>query len=335
VDVKGAVGASERSPGEVARDVLTFGNAVDAVVAGVLMAAAETPTVFLGPVQILIGGHGAGLRAVDGRVRQPGRAMPRPRGVPAGEPVPPAAWVGVPALPGALALVVASLGSVSLWRLSRDAVAHAKQLCAERAAVLEAFAGKAAAALASDAIAGELAAVAGRSVGGALTREDLGAVRPVVISCDERFLSEDAVLRVPWKLQACDGSHTQVVAAADSGGLVAVACYESGQQGLAIAPLGLVAPAFAAPVRRGEARVRPGEARSAAAPIALRAPRALPDLALGIAASSAAEATLDRILTALGESPAQLGRALALASEGRPVSVVCACNAAALAGARS
>jgi hypothetical protein len=214
-------------------------------------------------------------------------------------------------------------------------VAYAEQISDERAAVLEAFAGQAAAALVSDAIAGELTAVAGRSVGGALTREDLGAVRPVVTSCDERSCSEDAVLRVPWRSQTCDGSQTQIVAAADAGGLVAVACYESGQEGLAVAPLGLVAPAFAAPVRRGEARVRPGEARPAAAPIALRAPRGLPDLALGLAAASAAEPILDQILMALGESPAQVGPALAVASAGRSVSVVCASNAAALAGARS
>ena len=127
MSAKRAVGASEGSAGEAAREALAFGNAVDAVVAGVLMAAAETPSVFLGPVQILVGGHGAGLCAVDGRVRQPGLGMTRPRGVPAGEPVPAPAWVGVPALPGALALVVASLGSVRLGRLCQAAASHARE----------------------------------------------------------------------------------------------------------------------------------------------------------------------------------------------------------------
>ena len=357
---KRAVGASEGSAGEAAREVLTYGNAVDAVVAGVLVAAAETPSVFLGPVQLLLGGHGAGLRAVDGRVRQPGRGMSRPRGVPAGESVPAPAWVGVPALPGALALAVASLGSVGLSKLSRAAVAYAKEFSAERSAVLAAFAGQAAAAMVDDAIAGELTAVAGRSVGGALTREDLAAVRPVATACDERSLSEDAVLRVPWKQKPCDGSNTQVIAAADAGGLVALACYESGMDGLAIASLGLVAPPFAAPVRRREVRVRPGEARPAAAPIALRAPHGLPDLALGLAATVHAEVMLDEILAALRDSPSQVVRALSATSgelercrkalpssmgeleggrkappssmEGRSVAVVCASNAAALAG---
>jgi gamma-glutamyltranspeptidase/glutathione hydrolase len=314
---------------------LAFGNAVDAVVAGVLMAAAETPTVFLGPVQLLIGGHGSGLQAIDGRVRQPGRGMPRPRGVVPGEPVPPPARVGVPALPSALALVSASLGSASLWRVSQAAVTYAKELCPERGTVFEAFAGQAAAALASDAIAGELTAVAGRSVGGALTREDLGSVRPEVVQCEVDSRTEDGVVRVPWRSEPCDGSSSQVVAAADSGGLVAIACYESAPEGLAVAALGLIAPSFAAPVRRGEPRVRPGDVRPAAAPIALRAPRGIPDLAFGIAAVSGAETMLDVMIEALRESPALVARALEAVSGGRPVAVVSAVNAAALASGRS
>ena len=334
MSAKRAVGASEGSAGEAAREALAFGNAVDAVVAGVLMAAAETPSVFLGPVQILVGGHGAGLCAVDGRVRQPGLGMTRPRGVPAGEPVPAPAWVGVPALPGALALVVASLGSVRLGRVCQAAASHARELCAERADVIAAFGGQAASALLNDHIAGELTAAAGQSVGGALTRDDLGAVRPVVIVCDENSLEADAVLRPPWRSQSCDGTNTQVVAAADAKGLVAVACYESGLEGLAVPSLGLVAPSFAAPVRRGERRVPPGKARPAPAPIALRAPRGQPDLALGLAAAASAERTLDDVLAALRESPSVVARALGVAQVGRAVAVVCASNAAALAAAR-
>ena len=75
-----AAAASESHVAQAAREVLARGNAVDAVVAGVLVAAAESPGVLLGPVQLLAGGAGAGLLAVDGRVRQPGSAPPRPRG---------------------------------------------------------------------------------------------------------------------------------------------------------------------------------------------------------------------------------------------------------------
>ncbi|MGA7118553.1 MAG: hypothetical protein WBY94_00575, partial [Polyangiaceae bacterium] len=81
--------ASESHVAQAARDGLSFGNAVDAVVAGVLVAAAESPSVFLGPFQMLVAGAGAGVRAIDGRVRQPGLGVPRPRGLLAGERVPP------------------------------------------------------------------------------------------------------------------------------------------------------------------------------------------------------------------------------------------------------
>ena len=49
-----------------AEEVLRKGNALDAVVAGVFAAAALAPGVLLGPVQILLGGAGAGFLAIDG-----------------------------------------------------------------------------------------------------------------------------------------------------------------------------------------------------------------------------------------------------------------------------
>ena len=45
---KGAAGASVPCVARAARDALSRGNAVDAVVAGVLVAAAESPSVLLG-----------------------------------------------------------------------------------------------------------------------------------------------------------------------------------------------------------------------------------------------------------------------------------------------
>src|SRR5579872_6420920 len=96
-----AAAASEAHVAHAAREALARGNAVDAVVTGVLVAAAHAAGVLLGPVQVLVGGAGAGLVAVDGRVRQPGLGIPRPRGVVAGADIPAAARVGVPALPAA------------------------------------------------------------------------------------------------------------------------------------------------------------------------------------------------------------------------------------------
>src|SRR5579862_1370370 len=86
-----AATASDPVVAEAAREALSRGNAVDAVVTGVLVAAARSASVLLGPLQALVGGAGAGLLAVDGRVRQPGTGAPRPRGFVEGTPIPDAA----------------------------------------------------------------------------------------------------------------------------------------------------------------------------------------------------------------------------------------------------
>jgi len=223
------------------------------------------------------------LQAFDGRVRQPGLGIPRPRGVQAGEAVPAPARIGVPALPAALAAVHAAFGRTTLRRAAGPAVERARAVSPERAAVLEVFARRGAAAMGDDAVAGELAAVAGRAAGGTLTQDDLTAVRPSVVTCDERSLAPSGILRVPWRDAAPGGTATHVVAAADGWGLVAIACYEVPGDGVSIPALGLLAPPFASPVKRGETRVRPGEPCPASAPVALRTRRGIVDVAIGVA----------------------------------------------------
>jgi hypothetical protein len=85
--------------------------------------------------------------------------------------------------------------------------------------------------------------------------------------------------------------------------------------------LGLVAPLAAEPVLRGRTRVRPGEPRPAAAPIALRMRGASVELALGVAAAADADDSLERLLTAV-EREATLSAALAALTSGRAIAVV-------------
>ncbi len=322
-----AAAASESHVAQAAREALARGNAMDAVVAGVLIAAAESPGVLLGPVQILAGGAGAGLIAIDGRVRQPGLGAPRPRGFVASEEVPEAARVGVPALPGALATALASLGTLSLRRAARPALEWARSRSPERAHVLEAFARRGAPALAEDAVAGELTAVAGRSARGLLTAEDLAAVRPDLVRCAENSLGPSGILGVPWRgRDALDASVTHVVAAADGRGMVALACYEVPFDGIAVAALGLVAPRAAAPVLRGQMRVVPGKPRPAASPIALRAQRGIVDMALGMAGAHDAEDSLDVLVAAIATAVV-IGEAMNSVKSGRPAGVLCVGNA--------
>jgi hypothetical protein len=319
---KAVSAASEAHAADAARDVLAHGNAVDAVVAGVLAAAAVSPTVWLGPVQLLVGGAGTGLLAFDGRSRQPGRGAGRPRGFLPHDPIPEAAWVAVPALPATLAAVIGSSGTWSLLRACGRAVAMAKERSPERASTLETFARRGAPALAGGWIATELLAAGGRAMRGILTGDDLATVRPGVVRCDEARLAPSGILMVPWlEDSTVDASFTHVVAAADGRGLIAIACYEAPVDGLAIPALGVVAPRSAAPVMRGQTRVTPGTPRPASAPIALRAGGGRVDLALGLAALTEAQASLAVVLAAIHRIPT-VAEAIATMAAGRVVALL-------------
>jgi hypothetical protein len=174
--------------------------------------------------------------------------------------------------------------------------------------------------MASDAVAIDLVAAAGRAARGLLTPEDLARAKPVVTRCDE---GPTGVLTVPWRpAGGGDGAVTHVVAAADGRGMVAIACYEAHLDGVPVPALGLVAPRLAAPVLRGEPRVTPGEPRAASAPIALRTGQGLIDLALGIAVAPGADAALDAVTAALAEVPT-IPEALARAAGSRTVAILC------------
>jgi hypothetical protein len=295
---KSAVSASEGHVAEAATALLAKGNAVDAVVAGVFAAAAGAPGVLLGHVQLLLGGAGLGLRAVDGRVRQPGKGAPRPRGFTADQTVPLAARVGVPVLPAALAAAHASAGAATLAQVLAPAIALAD---GQRREVLRRIARRGAGAMAEEAIASELVAVAGRVAGGLLTRDDLHGALPAILAAAEQTSAVGArrVVRVPWG-GASARSNVHLVTACDHRGLLAIACYERHEDGVAIDALSLVAPLVASPVLRGETRVRPGAPVEAPAPMAMAclAGAGMPDAALGIAADARGEEIIAEILAA-------------------------------------
>src|SRR5687768_2202438 len=104
--------------------LLSGGSAVGAVLSGFFAAAGAHSGVLLAPVSLLIAGIGAGARAFDGRLRQPGRGTKRPRGFKATDPIPDAARVSVPT--GVAAVLVAhaydsgqKLGSIMKAGISR------------------------------------------------------------------------------------------------------------------------------------------------------------------------------------------------------------------------
>jgi gamma-glutamyltranspeptidase/glutathione hydrolase len=269
------------------------------VVAGVFAACATSAGVLLGPVQVLVGGAGAGLLAVDGRVRQPGIGAPRPRGFTSAEEIPAAARVGVPWLPAALSAAIATMGNATFNQVLSPAVALAKGT--PRKEVLARIASRGPRALEESPLSTELLAAAGRPSGGLLTPDDLASPRPDVVKATRTTIGvsktpvkagepEPKILTtLPWThiegrlpvppAHDVDVARVRAVAAVDRNGTYAIACWEEATDGLFIEELGLRAPFLAEPVRRGQTRTRPADVRPAAGPIAFVGSAATPEVA--------------------------------------------------------
>jgi len=270
-----ALAASQPKIVDAVLSLAPKGNAIDLAVAAVFAGAALSPSTLLGPVQLVVGGGGAGLRAFDGRTRQPGAGAPRPRGFLPRDTIPEAAYVGVPVLPAALAAVHALAGELSFARVVGPAVALAKDESDGRHELLSRVSRRGALALGEGDFADDLVAAAGRIGGGLLTKEDFATVGPAESECHLEKRTTRAVARVPWYDAPPndsidrDSTETHVVAAADARGRIAIATYAVSTVGLDLPTWGILAPRTAAPVRRGEPRTRPGEPRQAASPIVL------------------------------------------------------------------
>lgn len=298
--------AAVASSGEVesaANELLAKGNAIDAVVAGAFAACAAHPSVLLGPVQILFGGAGAGFRALDGRVRQPGLGAPRPRGFQAGEEVPDAARVGVPFLPAVLGAALATAGSATFSAVLGPAVASAKGTA--RLDVLSKLASRGPRAIEERPLSAELLALCGRTNGGLLTSDDLSSPRPELLAARRIGRGPKSIATLPWAHVEDDAilapqvsaGTTRAVVAVDRHATFAIATWDESPEGIMIDELGFRAPFFADPVMRGEPRTKPGDVRPAAGAMALFGES--PDMALAAFGAGDAYDVLGAALTSL------------------------------------
>jgi hypothetical protein len=287
----GAAVGSERVAQEAAQAYLQAGgDAVGAVVCGFFAAAGQVSGVLLGPLGLVIAQVGVGVRAFDGRQRQPGLELRRPRGLGPDESAPLAARVAAPSSIAALLVALRYGQTASVPKVLAAGLALAKQAGAERrTAVLDQIARLGAAALSAPGIARELIHLAGPSEGGALTMADLAAIPDVdqparalgssrlAPWAEERLESKQASAE-DWEAQA---SRQQGLCACDARGGLAALSYDATTTGLQVDALELLLPLNAVPPRRGLPRVAPGRFLPVPTPIAIE----LSEQGLPVAAS--------------------------------------------------
>lgn len=217
-----------------------------------LAACALHPAVLLSSVSLLLAGFGA-RRAIDGRARQPGLGVGRPRGALPGEPIPDAARVAAPMTLPAL-FVAWGYGPEGglATRLLQAATLARRRGGEARAALLERAAELGAGALRGSELERELLARAAPAQGGLLTVEDLEPAREL-----DHAVEGDTVLELPWNEAGSSAGAEAILALDTQGGAVAI-CYEAPEEGLALFGGELRCPLVAAPVLRGVPRLKPG-----------------------------------------------------------------------------
>lgn len=274
---RGAVLSDDPVAAEAAEDVLMGGSsALGAVVAGFFASAGAYGGVFLSSVVLLLGGVGKGARTFDGRVRQPGLGTKRPRGLQAGQTVPDAARVGVPAGPAALLVACGYDEQLRLRSLLKPGIRRARTGGAEgREALLRRIEAVGAAALTENSFLRPFLKVGGEPEGGLVTPTDFRTFADLDQAAAVKEIGGDRYLVPPWEDPAEDPDEAvfgvgYALCAVDPQGMFAVMAYRRVTQGIPIEELELEAPAMAEPVRRGVTRVAPGSAIPAPAPIALR-----------------------------------------------------------------
>jgi hypothetical protein len=244
--------------------LISGGTALGAVLSGFFASAGATSGVLLGPVSILVAGVGSGARCFDGRLRQPGLGVKRPRGFREEDPIPDAAFVAVPSAMAAIAVALAYDEERSLSSVVRYGIQQAQRVGADaRAELLKIVRGAGAGAFSHTAFMRPLLHLGGPSEGGNLTSTDFAAVPtdldvPAVLrpDCPEWF-------EVPWAADgAAIGSSSGLqltVLAFDSRGVAAAMSFQRARDGISLDALELEAPRAAVPVLRGVSRVAPGE----------------------------------------------------------------------------
>jgi gamma-glutamyltranspeptidase/glutathione hydrolase len=254
--------------------LLAGGTAVDAVLAAYFALAGATPWGLLAPLTILVAGSGHGIRAVDGRARQPGLGIERPVRYDDDAAAPLLARASAPATAAAVSVASSMFGSESLPRLATLGARIArKQGARERAALITRFGSARAWVLQDRAFLAEVAERVPRFEGALLQPADLTIEGADVLPCQPSLtLAGVQAAFPPWYAPASSpispGSSPLLVLASERGNLAALFLHHPGR----IIPLfegEIELPALGQPVLRGVPRLKPGSPLPLAVPLAV------------------------------------------------------------------
>ena len=257
------VTASDDVALEAAEEAVSSGHSpLGVVVSSYLALAGHYPGVLWGPLGVLV--HGLGVsRCFDGRMRQPGVGVKRPRGYTSAEAIPAAATIPAAQVVPALFVALSYDDERRYSELFKAGLAAAKRAGASRrAALLTRIKELGARAFMDPALHRPLLHSGSAAEGGLLGVKDFEP--PVSIDVPtEQTTDADGQVRVefPWSPAAepAPGLEPGFIAALDRRGVGVLLRYERAVQGEPVDEWELLLPRAASPVLRGVARTRPGQ----------------------------------------------------------------------------
>jgi gamma-glutamyltranspeptidase/glutathione hydrolase len=255
--------------------LLAGGTAVDAVLAAYFALAGATPWALLAPLTILVAGSGSGVRAVDGRARQPGLGIERPVRYSDEAAAPLLARASAPATAAAVSVASSMFGHEPLPRLATLGARIArKQGARERAALITRFGSARAWVLQDRTFLAEVAERVPRFEGALLQPADLAIEGADVLPCEPSLkLAGVQAALPPWHdLAAPSASSTDpsplLVLASERGNLAALFLHHPGRA-IPLFEGEVELPAVGQPVLRGVPRLKPGSPLPLAVPLAV------------------------------------------------------------------
>lgn len=254
------IAASDDVALRAAEDAVASGHSpLGVVVSSYLALAGHHPGILWSPLSVLV--HGLGVsRAFDGRLRQPGVGVKRPRGFTPTEQVPPAAAIAVAQVVPALFVALSYDDERRYSELFKAGLSAAKRVGAtRRGALLNRIKELGARAFMDPSLHRPLLHAGSSSEGGLLGVKDFEPPVSIDVPTVQEVVDGQATISFPWAPVSESTGEPGYIAALDRRGVGVLLRYERAVAGEMVDDLELLLPHAAVPVRRGITRVKPGQ----------------------------------------------------------------------------